>query len=97
MYNVQRIINGNGNYEIPEWHVQRQSRGSRRSPLTFQLFNSSIIQPLVRNSGQALVEFILFTLVLVAASYGMLKLFIVAWTNKFDFISVIMGAVGALF
>ncbi|MBQ3835318.1 MAG: hypothetical protein II816_07390 [Elusimicrobia bacterium] len=47
--------------------------------------------------GQALVEFILFTLVLFVASYGMLKLFIAAWNNKFDFISIIMGATSALF
>ncbi len=47
--------------------------------------------------GQALVEFVLFTLILLIASYGMLKLFVVAWTNKFDFVSIIAGAAGALF
>ncbi len=56
------------------------------------------VQSIMYNKrGQASVEFILFTLVLFAASYGMLKLFIAAWHNKFDFVSVIMGAASALF
>ncbi len=52
---------------------------------------------LLNKRGQALVEFILFTLIMFAASYGMLKLFIAAWKNKFNFISVITGAAGAFF
>ena len=43
------------------------------------------------NKAQAMVEYVLFLLIMFAASYGMIKLFIVAWKNKFDFISVIVG------
>ncbi len=52
---------------------------------------------LLNKKGQALVEFVLFTLIMFAASYGMLKLFIAAWSKKFDVISIIMGSVSAFF
>ena len=37
--------------------------------------------------GQAMVEYVLFTLIMVAASYGMVKIFILAWKHKFEFMS----------
>jgi hypothetical protein len=43
------------------------------------------------NKAQATIEYVLFLLIMFAASYGMIKLFIVAWKNKFNFISVIVG------
>ena len=64
---------------------------------TYNLITLSPDKLLASHSGQALVEFILFTLIIFTASYGMLKLFIYAWTKKFDFISVIMGTASALF
>ena len=42
------------------------------------------------NKAQAMVEYVLFLLIMFAASYGMIKLFIAAWKNKFDFVSVIV-------
>ena len=39
------------------------------------------------NIGQALVEYVFFTLVLLMACYGVIKLFISAWKNKFEFLS----------
>ena len=47
--------------------------------------------------GQAAVEYVLFTLVMFAASYGMVKLFVIAWKHKFDFISFIAGVSNVLF
>jgi len=47
--------------------------------------------------GQATVEYVLFTLVMFAASYGMVKLFIVAWKHKFEFMSFIIGVSNVLF
>ena len=47
--------------------------------------------------GQAMVEYVLFTLIMFAASYGMVKLFILAWQHKFEFISFIVGVTNVLF
>ena len=47
--------------------------------------------------GQAAVEYVLFTLVMFAASYGMVKLFVIAWKHKFNFISFIAGVSNVLF
>ena len=47
--------------------------------------------------GQAMVEYVLFTLIMFAASYGMVKLFILAWQHKFEFISFIVGVSNVLF
>jgi len=49
------------------------------------------------NNGQALVEYIFFTLVLLIASYGAVKLFVSAWKHKFEFISLVSGVVSVLF
>lgn len=49
------------------------------------------------NKGQAIVEYIFFTLVLLTASYGAIKLFVSAWKHKFEFISLISGVVNVLF
>ena len=48
-------------------------------------------------SGQAMVEYVLFTLIMFAASYGMIKLFVLAWQHKFEFISFIVGVSNVLF
>jgi len=48
-------------------------------------------------SGQAMVEYVLFTLIMFAASYGMVKLFILAWRHKFEFVSLIVGVSNVLF
>jgi hypothetical protein len=48
-------------------------------------------------NGQSSVEYILFTLVMFAASYGMVKVFILAWKHKFEFISFIVGISNVLF
>ena len=45
------------------------------------------------NKGQALVEYIIFILVLLMASYGAVKLFIIAWKYKFNFISTNYGGI----
>ncbi|MBR3627802.1 MAG: hypothetical protein IKN42_03015 [Elusimicrobia bacterium] len=47
--------------------------------------------------GQAMVEYVLFTLIMFIASYGMIKLFILAWKHKFEFISFIVGVSNVLF
>jgi len=47
--------------------------------------------------GQAMVEYVLFTLIMFVASYGMVKLFILAWKHKFEFISFIVGVSNVLF
>ena len=47
--------------------------------------------------GQAAVEYVLFTLVMFAASYGMVKLFVLAWKHKFEFVSFITGVSNVLF
>ena len=49
------------------------------------------------NKGQALVEYIIFILVLLMASYGAVKLFISALKHKFDFISLFYGVASVLF
>ena len=48
-------------------------------------------------SGQAMVEYVLFTLIMFAASYGMVKIFILAWKHKFEFVSFIVGVTNVLF
>ncbi|MBO7611452.1 MAG: hypothetical protein J6T23_04490 [Elusimicrobia bacterium] len=48
-------------------------------------------------SGQATVEYVLFTLIMFAASYGMVKIFILAWKHKFEFVSFIVGVSNVLF
>lgn len=47
--------------------------------------------------GQAMVEYVLFTLIMFAASYGMVKIFILAWKHKFEFVSFIVGVSNVLF
>ena len=49
------------------------------------------------NLGQAMVEYVLFTLIMFAASYGMVKIFVIAWKHKFNFISFIAGVSNVLF
>ncbi|MBQ4178520.1 MAG: hypothetical protein II598_02120 [Elusimicrobia bacterium] len=56
-----------------------------------------ILNIINNKSGQAAVEYVLFTLVMFAASYGMVKLFVIAWKHKFDFISFIAGVSNVLF
>ncbi len=56
-----------------------------------------IIKIINNKSGQAMVEYVLFTLVMFMASYGMVKLFILAWKHKFDFISFVVGVTNVLF
>ncbi|MBQ3834185.1 MAG: hypothetical protein II816_01535 [Elusimicrobia bacterium] len=48
-------------------------------------------------SGQAMAEYVLFTLVMFAASYGTVKLFVLAWKHKFEFVSLIAGVSNVLF
>ena len=57
----------------------------------------TILNIINNKSGQAAVEYVLFTLVMFAASYGMVKLFVIAWKHKFDFISFIVGVSNVLF
>ena len=57
----------------------------------------TILNIINNKSGQAAVEYVLFTLVMFAASYGMVKLFVIAWKHKFDFISFISGVSNVLF
>lgn len=45
------------------------------------------------NKGQALVEYVIFILVLLMASYGAVKLFISSWNCKFNFISTTYGGI----
>ena len=47
--------------------------------------------------GQAMVEYVLFTLIMFIASYGMIKLCILAWKHKFEFISFVVGVSNVLF
>lgn len=49
------------------------------------------------NLGQAMVEYVLFTLIMFAASYGMVKIFIIAWKHKFEVVSFIVGVSNVLF
>lgn len=49
------------------------------------------------NNGQAMVEYAFFTLILLIASYGMVRLFILAWKHKFEFIALTSGVVSVLF
>lgn len=56
-----------------------------------------IIKHINNNQGQAMVEYVFFTLVLLIASYGMVKLFILAWKYKFEFISLVSGVTSVLF
>ena len=48
-------------------------------------------------SGQAMVEYVLFTIIMFMASYGMVKLFILAWKHKFELVSFIVGVSNVLF
>ena len=57
----------------------------------------TILNIINNKSAQAAVEYVLFTLVMFAASYGMVKLFVLAWKHKFDFISFIAGVSNVLF
>ena len=57
----------------------------------------TILNIINNKSGQAAVEYVLFTLVMFAASYGMAKLFVLAWKHEFDFISFIAGVSNVLF
>lgn len=56
-----------------------------------------ILNTINNKFGQAAVEYVLFTLVMFAASYGMVKLFVLAWKHKFNFISFIAGVSNVLF
>lgn len=56
-----------------------------------------IINLVNNNQGQAMVEYVFFILVLLIASYGMVKLFILAWKYKFEFISLVSGVTSVLF
>ena len=56
-----------------------------------------ILNVINNKSGQAMVEYVLFTLVMFAASYGMVKLFVFAWKHKFEFVSLIAGVSNVLF
>ena len=47
--------------------------------------------------GQAMVEYVLFTLIMFITSYGIIKLFILAWKHKFEFISFVVGVSNVLF
>lgn len=55
-----------------------------------------IINLVNNNQGQAMVEYVFFILVLLIASYGMVKLFILAWKYKFEFISLVSGVTSVL-
>ena len=57
----------------------------------------SFFRTINNKSGQATVEYVLFTLIMFAASYGMVKLFILAWQHKFEFVSFITGVSNVLF
>ena len=57
----------------------------------------TILNIINNKSGQAAVEYVLFTLVMFAASYGMVKIFVIAWKHKFNFISFIAGVSNVLF
>ena len=57
----------------------------------------TILNIINNKSGQAAVEYVLFTLVMFAASYGMVKLFVIAWKYKFEFVSFITGVSNVLF
>ena len=48
-------------------------------------------------NGQAMVEYVLFILVMFIASYGMIKLFILVWQHKFELVSFIVGVSNVLF
>lgn len=56
-----------------------------------------ILNIINNKSGQAAVEYVLFTLIMFAASYGMVKLFVLAWKHKFEFVSFIIGVSNVLF
>ena len=46
-------------------------------------------------SAQATVEYILFILIMLIACSGVLKIIIVAWQHKFEFISQMVGVFSA--
>jgi hypothetical protein len=48
-------------------------------------------------SAQATVEYILFILIMLIACSGVLKIIIVAWQHKFEFISQMAGVFSAFF
>lgn len=48
-------------------------------------------------SAQATVEYILFVLIMLIACSGILKVIIVAWQHKFEFISQMAGVFSAFF
>ena len=56
-----------------------------------------ILNTINNKFGQAAVEYVLFTLIMFAASYGMVKLFVLAWKHKFEFVSLIAGVSNVLF
>ena len=56
-----------------------------------------ILNTINNKFGQAMVEYVLFTLIMFAASYGMVKLFVIAWKHKFEFVSFIAGVTNVLF
>lgn len=57
----------------------------------------NILKHINNNQGQAMIEYVFFTIVLLIASYGMVKLFIIAWKHKFEFISLVSGVASVLF
>ena len=56
-----------------------------------------ILNTINNKFGQAMVEYVLFTLIMFAAGYGMAKIFILAWKHKFEFVSFIVGVSNVLF
>ena len=56
-----------------------------------------ILKTINNKFGQAMVEYVLFTLIMFAASYGMVKFFVIAWKHKFEFVSFIIGVSNVLF
>ena len=48
-------------------------------------------------TAQAMVEYILFVLIMLIACSGVLKIIIIAWQYKFELISKITGAISVFF
>ncbi len=48
-------------------------------------------------TAQAMVEYILFVLIMLIACSGVLKIIIIAWQYKFELISKITGTVSVFF
>jgi len=66
-----------------------------KTPIYFQSSNLPIFKS--SNSGQSTVEFVLFILLVISVSFGMLKIFAVSWKHKFEFLSLSKEILNALF